>query len=133
MPSVVDASAVVELLLRTPAGEAALGAIGNEPVFAPELLDAEVLSALAGLERGGKISADRADRAIEQLVGAPIDRVPHLGLVSAAWKRRASLSTYDGLYVALAARLDCPLVTADARLGRSGDIGVTITLVPTAG
>jgi predicted nucleic acid-binding protein len=36
-----------------------------------------------------------------------------------AWELRTNLSAYDALDVALAERLDAPLLTADARLARA--------------
>lgn len=44
------------------------------------------------------------------------DRYPHGPMTEAAWGLRENLSYYDALYVALAARLDLPLLTADKRL-----------------
>ncbi len=129
MAVVVDASAVVELLLRSPAAPAVEAAILSTPAFAPELLDAEVLAAIVGLDRGGKMTSPDGARAIEALLGSPITRVPHAGLLSDAWARRANLSPYDALYVALAARLQCPLVTADRKLAGAPGLGVTITVV----
>jgi predicted nucleic acid-binding protein len=39
--------------------------------------------------------------------------------LAAQWELRTNLSAYDALYVALAERLDAPLLTADARLARA--------------
>ena len=47
-------------------------------------------------------------------------RHPHHGVLTArAWQLRQTVSFYDALYVALAERLDCPLVTADKRIARA--------------
>lgn len=57
-------------------------------------------------------------------------RYPHAGpLAELAWNWRANVSFYDALYVALAVRLDVPLVTADARLSRAPDLGCRIEVV----
>jgi len=40
-------------------------------------------------------------------------------LATAAWALRENVSFYDGLYVALAAALALPLVTADGRLSKA--------------
>jgi len=50
---------------------------------------------------------------------APSGHAPHDhggSLAAVAWALRDNLSFYDALYVALAAALDAPLITADARL-----------------
>ena len=130
MAWVVDASALVELFLRSPAAAVVREAVASGEAVAPELLDAEVLYTLARLERSGRMTADVAGRALWQLVRVPIARVPHRDLLDGAWRRRANLSTYDALSVALAARLGCPLITADARLAASPGLGIPVTLVP---
>lgn len=129
MPVVVDASAMVELLVRSPAAAAVEREMLSEPAFAPELLDAEVLSALVALERGGKMSAARGRQALDVFLGSPITRVPHAPLLMDAWDRRAKLSPYDALYVALAAGLGCALVTGDRRVAGAPGLGITVTLV----
>jgi predicted nucleic acid-binding protein len=48
-----------------------------------------------------------------------IDRVPHAPLLERAWELRQNLTIYDGVYIALAERLDVTLVTADVRLAQA--------------
>ena len=43
----------------------------------------------------------------------------HGPLAAHAWQFRHSLSYYDSLYVALAERLGCPVITADRRIMRA--------------
>ena len=52
------------------------------------------------------------------------------GLLDRVWELRDNLSASDASYVALAERLDCPLLTADARLSRAPGVRCTITVVP---
>jgi hypothetical protein len=40
----------------------------------------------------------------------------HAVLVRRAYELRDNVSAYDAMYLALAEALDCPLITADARL-----------------
>jgi len=47
-------------------------------------------------------------------------------LLPAAWDLRRNLTIGDGLYVALARRLDVVLVTADDRLARAPRLGVRV-------
>lgn len=122
--AVVDASVVVDLLLTgSPVARSALA--GTEPL-APELLDAEVLSAVSRLVRRRALREDRGYLAIRQLARASIERVPIAPLVIGAWQLRHNLSPYDAIYVALARRLDCPLITADRRIAAAPDIGVPV-------
>ena len=54
-------------------------------------------------------------------------RYPHTGrLAELAWQYRESLSFYDALYVALAVRLDVPLLSADVRLVNAGHYPVEL-------
>jgi predicted nucleic acid-binding protein len=66
------------------------------------------------------------------LVAAPIERVPHEGLLHEAWRRSAALSGYDALYVALAAQLGVGLLTTDQRLANAPQLGVPVTVIPRA-
>lgn len=83
---------------------------------------------MAGLERRRTITTSSAERALEQLMRAPVQRVPSTALMLDAWKLRASISVYDALYVALARRFTCPLVTCDGRLARSPGLGIPVVL-----
>ena len=57
---VIDASVAVEYLLKTPIGLAIAELIERAALIAPELLDAEVLSALRGAVLGGRLEEGRA-------------------------------------------------------------------------
>ena len=46
------------------------------------------------------------------------------------WELRDNLTAYDAAYVALAEAIDCPLVTADARLSRAAGLRCAVTVVP---
>ena len=50
-------------------------------------------------------------------------------LADLAWTWRDNLSFYDTLYVALAVRLDVPLVTGDGRLSRAPGSPCSIELI----
>ncbi len=129
VPAVVDASALVELLIRGPSADAVQAALAEEEVVAPDLVDGEVLGALVALERRRAITPVRAERALRLLRRAPIRRVPNAALLMDAWALRRNVSAYDAMYVALARRLMCSLVTLDARLARSPRLGVPIMVV----
>ncbi|UDY23378.1 type II toxin-antitoxin system VapC family toxin [Nocardioides sp. Kera G14] len=114
---VLDNSALIALLVGSQATSGAVARrLSADRVVAPELIDAEALSALRGLRRGRQITAAQAEAAITGLRTLPIERVPHRDLITAAWHLRDRLSAYDALYVALAGRIGVPLLTGDRRL-----------------
>ncbi len=117
---VVDASAVVELLVGGRHADWVAGIVRDEVIIAPELVDVEIASALARLQRGGLLDASEADAAMERFAVLPIERLSHAGLTAEAWQLRSVVRIADAFYVAAANALDCLLVTTDARLGRSG-------------
>ena len=129
MTIVIDASAMVELLVRSPAAPAVEEALRSHDAVAPELFDVEVLSALARIERRGLLDTGAAAKAVLALPRAPIARIAHRRLTAGAWRRRHQLSLYDALYAALAAELGCALLTADRRLAAAPGLDVTVTLV----
>ncbi len=121
---VIDASAVLELVLRRPiasALEAHLLEAGID-LHTPQLLDVEVLSALRRLVIARDASAARADEAVTDLLDLPIERYPHDVLVPRAWELRENFSAHDAVYLALAEALrdsGARLLTTDGRLARA--------------
>lgn len=114
---VVDASVVVDLLLRTEDAEA-LGELilgRDDAVSAPHLMDVEVAQVLRRYVRLGDISPERAAAALDDLAALPIDRYPHTLLLPRIWGYCDNLTAYDATYLALADALDCRVVTRDAR------------------
>jgi predicted nucleic acid-binding protein len=133
---VIDASVVVTVLAdaeHAPWADAQLAAGGaNRALWAPHLIDAEVGQALRREAASGRLTEDRADTALLDLLRMPLRRIDHLGLLRRAWELRHNLSFYDGLYVALAEVLDAPLVTLDRRLARAAADATSVTVL-TAG
>jgi predicted nucleic acid-binding protein len=126
---VIDASAFAELLLRTPVGLAVAGIVAGAELIAPDVINPETMHTLRGLERGGKLSSERASKAVARLTSSDLTRVPTVGLMRDAWTLRANVSAYDACYVALARALDCPLLTTDTPLQRAPGLGVTFLRV----
>jgi predicted nucleic acid-binding protein len=129
MPVVVDASALVELLLQSKRAPAVLQAVGDTEMVAPDGINPEVLSTLRRLERIGELRAARASLAVDHLLGAPVRRLPTLPLLPRAWTLRANVTSYDACYVALARELRCPLITADLKLSQAPGLGVPLITV----
>lgn len=130
---VLDASAAVELLLRTPAGGRAEAALRDNRVIVPAHFDAEVFSALGRLVRGKDLEERLVEPILEELARAPFVRYTLQPLLAAAWGLRHNLALRDALYVALARRMGALIVTADARLAQAPALGVAVTLVASDG
>ncbi len=128
---VIDASAVLELLLQTKLAdrlmERALGS--EESLHAPHLLDIEVAHALRRLVQQNAITNDRAEQVLEDFSQLLIERHGHQPLTARIWQMRESLTAYDGAYVALAEALEAPLLTCDAKLARSHGHKASIELI----
>jgi predicted nucleic acid-binding protein len=128
-PIVIDASALVELLLQGPLAGRIDEAIGDSELIAPDILDPETLQSLRGLERGGVLTAARAARAVGRLVESRIPRVPTRALLHDAWSLRHNISAYDACYVALARALSCPLLSTDGPLARAPQLGIQLIVI----
>ncbi len=113
---VIDASAMVDLLVGSPLAEAVAERLRGQQLHAPAHFDAEVLSALGRLHRAGHIDDQQVEVRIDRLAVAPIERHDLAKLVSGAWQRRHNLRLVDALYVELAAQLDVRIVTTDGGL-----------------
>lgn len=119
--TVVDASAVLELLLRTPLGLSCERRLlrPGETLCAPHLLDVEVTQVLRRFARAGDLAEERGWQALLDLADLPVVRYSHGPLLGRIWELRHSLSAYDAAYVVLAEALAAPLVTCDGRVGRA--------------
>ncbi len=126
----VDASALVDLLLDLPRGAAVAHVLeGVDVVVAPDLVNVEVVGAVRRLERASRISTERAAKAIADLEGTPLHRLPTTGMLEAVWGLRHNVTPQDACYVVAARALEVPLLTADLRLARAPDLGVPVIAV----
>ena len=118
---VLDASAVLELLLGTPAG-LEVGARLTDPAMAlhaPHLMDIEVAQVLRRYVREAQLTDEDAATAIQDLRDLDLTRHAHEPLLDRVWALRKNFSAYDAVYVALAEVLDASLVTCDRRLAHA--------------
>ena len=115
---VVDASALLEALLRTDAHDEIVERLfaTGESLHAPHVIDVEATQVIRRFEARGDIGERRARDALEDLRAFPLRRHSHLVLLPRIWDLRANLTAYDAAYVALAEALDAPLLTRDRRL-----------------
>jgi predicted nucleic acid-binding protein len=115
---VVDASVVIKWFLPEVLAEAALRLAASDRVFlAPELLGAEFANALWKKRLRREVEGSAAAGILENFRRLSIETFALMPLLPSAFAiaSAAGHSVYDCLYVALAEREDCPLVTADRR------------------
>ena len=131
---VVDASAVVELLMASPIGSAIEDYVfsSGEPLAAPDLIDVEVLHVIRRFHRTGILTLQRSEQALEDFGDLAIRRYGHELLRPGMWRLRNSVTAYDAAYIALAELLEAPIVTCDGRMARSTGHDVTFQLFDVA-
>lgn len=126
---VIDCSALAEVLVGT--DEAARDLqhrIRGMRLHAPYLLDAEIGHVLRRHVRTRVVDPATAQGFLRGVAHMLTERYPHDPLLDSAWQLRENVSFYDALYVALAARLELPLLTSDSKLAR-GDLPCRVELV----
>lgn len=128
---VVDASALLEALLRTPAAPAVEKRLfePQQTLHAPHLLDIEVAQVIRRYAAKGEIDSERGRAALADLADFPVRRYPHDFLLPRVWDLRNNLTAYDAVYVALAEALDAPLLTRDQRLAAAAGHLARVELV----
>jgi predicted nucleic acid-binding protein len=128
---VVDASALIETLLRSSAAagvDTRLFASG-QALHAPHLLDVEVAQVVRRYVALGDIDDEQGRGALSDLAALRLQRHGHDLLLPRVWALRHNLSAYDAVYVALAQSLDAPLLTCDRRLAAAARRHARIELV----
>ena len=128
---VVDASALLESLLRKPAAEAVERRLfeSAETLHAPHLVDVEVAHVLRRYASAGEIDRERGREALTDLADFPLRRYAHDFLLQRVWELRNNLTAYDAVYIALAEALDAPLLTRDQRIAAAPGHHARIELV----
>lgn len=122
---VLDASALVDLLLRTERADWVETWFPRAtPQFAaPDLIAYELLSALRRTVAARACTPAAADQVIATFRRLPKRLYPVESAMVSAWARREAVSVVDALYVTIAGALGMPLVTTDLRLARAAATG----------
>jgi len=128
---VLDASALVELILDTSTGQLVADRIADpaEGLHVPHLADIEVVQALRRYVREGEIDADAAETALDDLRALDLQRHAHEPLFERVWELRKNLTAYDAVYVALAEVLNAVLLTCDRGLSQAPGMSRRVALV----
>lgn len=128
---VLDASAAIEWLFQSPAGNKIDRKIfsASQSLHVPHLLDVEVAQVVRRFVRDKVITAQRGEEALEDLSDMPLRRYAHDFLIPRVWELRATLTAYDAVYVALAEALDVPLLTCDRRIASASGHSAKVEVV----
>ena len=128
---VVDASAALEVLLKTAAAAAIEARLfqSAQTLHVPHLADVEVAQVLRRLALTNQMDPQSCRAALEDWLFFPVRRYPHDVLMGRVWELRQNMTAYDAVYVALAEALGAPLLTHDARLANAPGHAAKIELV----
>lgn len=128
---VVDASVMIEVLLRMPAAARVERRLfdSGESLHAPHLLDLEVAQVLRRYVADRDIDVARGRAALDDLADVPVRRYAHDLLLPRVWALRDNLTAYDAVYVALAEALGATLLTRDTRIAAAPGNAARIELV----
>ncbi|WP_375474398.1 type II toxin-antitoxin system VapC family toxin [uncultured Jatrophihabitans sp.] len=129
--AVVDASVLVAFYLSDDRrrGDVVHRLAAGDALYAPEHLDAEVISALRGLARVKPAVEPTVPAALRHLAGFPVRRMPLAPHLERMWELRANVTAYDAAYVALAEQLSSPVITCDAKLAAASGTRCTFDLI----
>jgi len=118
---VVDASVAVKWVVTEENSPAALRFLeAGHAMAVPDLFFAEVASVFQKKCRRGEMIIEDAETALRCMLAIPLEAHAAQNLAEDALRlsSRCGASVYDGIYLALAERQRCPLITADERLAR---------------
>lgn len=129
MTVVVDASALAELVVRSERASHIEELLHGQLLIAPDLINSEVLSVLRGWLARSLVDHVCAERAVRNLVTAPIRRFATSSLIDEMWSTRHNLTPYAAAYVVLARRTGAALLTLDKRLMHAPALGVPVLTI----
>lgn len=128
---VLDASAVVDLLLGLPPHDATVAGLlaRNPQVSAPHLLDVEVAQVIRRRVLARMVRPVDAAAALQVLTTLPIVRYAHLPFIERAFELRENATVYDAVYLVLAEALGATLVTRDKALAAVPGVKVHVKVL----
>jgi len=127
-PLVVDCSVLAAVLFDEAEREAAALAMAGKELFAPDLLDHELVSVALKKSRAGL--SDIAGQALIDLAHLRMTRCAVNASAQFELAQRLELTAYDAAYVQLAVDLGAPLATFDRPLGLAAVNALDLSKVP---
>lgn len=129
--AVIDASVLTAFYAADdPRRDPVAARLGSgDALFAPAHVDAEVVSALRGMARRSPVLHAAVPAALRHLADFPIRRMPLAPLLQRMWELQNNITPYDAAYVALAERLNGPLITSDRKLATASGARCSFDLI----
>lgn len=115
-PLVVDCSLLAAVLFDEPSRDEAALAMAGRALFAPELLDHEIVG--VALKKSASQTDGQVQQALSDLAALDLTRCRVDALAQFDLARRTGLAAYDAAYLQLAIELQAPLATYDQKLGK---------------
>ena len=119
---VLDASVAVKLFFEEEHSGAAERCVqGASELLAPDLIWVETANVIRKRQRRGDISKEQAAAIAGHLLGLPLHIHPSADLIPDALELAMQFdrTVYDALYLALAVKSGCPMVSGDKRLANA--------------
>lgn len=116
-PLVVDCSVLAAVLFDEPEREAAALAMAGKELFAPDLLNHEIVSVALKKSAAGYDAV--SEQALGDLDALRLTRCRVDATAQFKLAERTELTAYDAAYLQLALELRAPLVTFDRKLGNA--------------
>lgn len=120
-PLVVDCSLLAAVLFQEPERDRAEARMAEHALFAPVLLDFEIVNVALKKIRCGQ-SEESVIAALDLFADSDIVRLEIDAAALLPLAQRYRLTAYDAAYLWLAAELKAPLATFDARLGEAARV-----------
>ncbi len=116
-PIVVDCSVLAALLFNEPERDAAADTLSGKTLYAPWLIDHEIIS--VGLKKMMDGPEQVARAGMSDLMQIRLTRRATDSVAQMLLAQQEGLSAYDAAYLQLAVELNAPLATYDQKLGRA--------------
>jgi len=127
MDVLLDASAILAIILNEPNRDIAVKLTKGAMILAPEVISFEIGNALVNLYRKKKIAADELLEAYKNFAFIPL-RIIKIDITEALKIAcRYNIYAYDAYYLEIARRLNLPLITFDGPMKKVGlDLKINI-------
>src|SRR5215510_9671729 len=127
MDIVVDASAIMAIIVKEPERDLVIELTKNAVIFSPEIITFEIVNALSKMMKKNVIEKERMLNAFEYFTKIPMQKleIDYKKALEIAWDYK--IYAYDACYLEVAKRLKLHLLTFDGNMINVGKgLGINI-------